>query len=407
MIDLDKPLSLMSKEFQEHKFDVYRYLRENKPVHMASIMGMKIVVTAGYEDCLRVVKSDEFGRNRTTITGGGKAPFPLPKSIRALSESMILEDDPEHRRLRSLVQKAFTPKHLHAMEPGMIALCHDLLDQMPRQEPVDLLSAYATAVPVEMIRRMMGVGQEDIEELRGSIKALSEGLSGWNVVRTLLWDLRNTKKFVERLIADKRVNPGDDILSELLAAEEEGDRLSHDELVSMVFLLIIAGFETTSHLISNSVVTLQAEADQRQRLLEKPELMGSAVEELLRFTGPIHGTKMNYARQDMDIGGYPIAKGKPVMPLVMSANRDPAMFDDPETFNISRDPNRHLSFSQGNHFCLGAFLARMETRVALTVLNERAPHLQLAVPPDQLPLQKLPGWHRYTQMPVILGESPA
>jgi cytochrome P450 len=214
------------------------------------------------------------------------------------------------------------------------------------------------------------------------------------------FDIPKAVKLVREMIAEKRANPADDILTGLIEAEEEGDRLSENELISMIFLLIIAGFETTVHLISNGVIALTQHPEQMARLRSDPELYGSAVEEILRFNGPLHGTKMTYAREDIELHGVTIPKGASVMPLLGAANHDPEVFANPEVFDIARTPNRHLGFSQGNHFCLGAFLARMETKIALKTLIERYPNLQLAVPIEELKLQKLPGWHRYQEVPV-------
>ncbi|MEM7100979.1 MAG: cytochrome P450 [Pseudomonadota bacterium] len=402
LVDHTKPISLTSKNFHQNKFETYAYLREHLPVHRASIFGLKIFVTARYDDCLTVVKDPRFLRNRSTVTGGSRMPFPVPGSIKALAESMITSDDPEHRRLRSIVQKAFVPKNLHGMSDVVEDMAHDLLDKLDHGQPINLQSEYALTIPTAVIAQLMGVKDQEMDELRSSIRVLSEGLSGWNVIRTLAWDLRKTVNFVRELIARKRSQPEDDILSALIAAEEEGSRLSEEELISFTFLLIVAGFETTVHLITNGTVALLQHPDQLQRLIKDPELYGTAVEEILRYAGPIHGTKMNYASEDLEISGVQIPKASMVMPLLGSANRDEEVFEDAESFNITRDPNKHLAFSQGNHFCLGAFLARMETKIALKVLFERCPDLHLAVPEGSLTIQRLPGWHRYDELPVAL-----
>jgi cytochrome P450 len=173
--------------------------------------------------------------------------------------------------------------------------------------------------------------------------------------------------------------------------------------VSLVFLLIVAGFETTVHLITNGVIALLQHPEQMERLRSEPERMDDAVEEILRYRGPIQGTKMNYATEDVEWHGEVIPKGTPVVPALGAANHDPRAFDAPEVFDVARSPNRHLAFGHGAHFCLGARLARMETRLALTALLERHPNLRLAVPPDQLRIQNIPLWHRHESLPVTLG----
>ena len=235
------------------------------------------------------------------------------------------------------------------------------------------------------------------------MKVLSEGLSGWSILRSIFWDLPGTVKFVRQLIARKRTNPQDDILTALLQAEEEGEKLTEDELVSMVFLLIIAGYETTVHLITNAVVTLLQHPDQLARLRARPTLMESAIEEILRYNGPIHGSKPGYALEDVELHGVTIPKGAAVIPLFAAANHDPAVFENPQLFDIERSPNRHLGFGQGIHYCLGAPLARLETTIALQTLLARTPNLHLTVKPQDLKVQKIPLWHRYESLPVKLG----
>ena len=350
-----KPLNLQDAHFVENKFDYYAYLREHAPVSQVRIAFMKVMACARYEDCLALVKDPRFGRNRSRITGGGRMPFPLPKGIALLAESMIVEDDPEHKRLRQLVQKAFAPKSLAYLEDDIVAYTHKLMDECLARGEVDLQKEYALRIPVTVIGRMVGISDDEMPKFQSSLAVLTDGLSGWTIFRTVAWDLKRTIGFVRELIARKRANPANDILSQLIAAEEDGDQLSEDEIVSMLFLLIIAGYETTVHLITNGVLALLTHPEELQKLRDHPELMGSAVEEMLRFCGPIHGTKLNFAREDLELQGVSIAKGTPVVPLLGSANRDPAVFVDPDRFDIQRDPNKHLAFSQGNHFCLGAF----------------------------------------------------
>ncbi len=402
-IPAHKPLNLTSKDLAERRFEYYAYLREHLPVHLARIVGMKLYVVSRYEDALFVAKrSDLFCRDRTQI-GGKRMPFPVPKNIELLAENMIIADDPQHKRLRSLVQKAFHPKNLALVEPHLVQSAHDLMDLCLAKGEVDLRQAYATPIPSTVIARLMGVDDEDMVEFQHGLRVLSSGLTGLSVVRTMFWDMRRLVKFVRELVARKRENPGEDLLTALIHAEEEGERLSEDELVSMVFLLIVAGYETTLHLITNGALELIRHPEAMQELREKPEIIPSAVEEMLRYCGPIHGTKMNYAREDIELRGVTIPKGMPVFPLLGAANRDPAEFEDPERFDIHRDPNRHLAFSQGMHFCLGAFLARMEAKVAFQVLLERTQSIELAVPERELEPEVMPGWYRHASLPVRLA----
>ena len=401
-VDPNKPFVIGGEDFTQHKYEYYAYLRKHLPVAKGRVAMLKVNLVSRYEDCLALVKDPRFGRNRSNITGGKRIPFPVPKSIEMLALSMIVEDDPEHKRLRTLVQKAFAPKSLAYLQDDMEQMAHELLDAAMTKGSVDLQREYALQIPTAVIARMVGIGRDEMPRFQNSLRVLNSGFTGWNILRTMMWDLRKTVAYVRELIERKRRNPGDDILTQLIHAEEDGDRLSEDELISMLFLLIVAGYETTVHLITNGVLTLLQHPAELARLRADMSLMGSAVEEILRFLPPVHGTKMNYAREDVEIAGTLIAKGEVAVPLLASANRDAAIFPDADVFNITRDPNKHLSFSQGNHFCLGAFLARMETNTALRVLLERSPDLRLAVPEAELQLANMPFWHRYTSLPVHL-----
>lgn len=401
--DIQEPLNLTSKAFIANKYAYYRWLREEAPVYKGKISIINVYLLSRYDDCVHMLKDPRFVRNRTTATGGSRSPFPLPKSVELMAQSMITADDPEHRRLRNLVHKAFTPRALAKLTARIERLTHELLDRAEKQGIVDLIPAYALPIPVTVISEMMGVSDEEMPRFRSGMKVLSEGLSGWSILRSIFWDLPGTVKFVRQLIARKRTNPQDDILTALLQAEEEGEKLTEDELVSMVFLLIIAGYETTVHLITNAVVTLLQHPNQLARLRAQPTLMEPAIEEILRYNGPIHGSKPGYALEDVELHGVTIPKGAAVIPLFAAANHDPAVFENPQLFDIERSPNRHLGFGQGIHYCLGAPLARLETTIALKTLLARTPNLHLTVKPQDLKVQKIPLWHRYESLPVKLG----
>jgi cytochrome P450 len=402
-LDPSKPVPISSADFATNKYAYYRAMLEGPRIWTGKIAVLKLKLLTRFEDCEALLRDPRFVRNRTTATGGGRLPFPLPKSVALIAQSMIVEDDPAHQRQRGLVNKAFTARAVGRLGDRVDTLTHELLDVAEKQGRVDLLEAYSGPIPVAVIGELVGVADEDMPRFRESLRVLSQGFSGWNVLRTLLWDLRSTGSFVSGLVERKRANPGDDILSALIEAEEQGERLSHDELVAMVFLLIVAGFETTVHLITNGVVTLLEHPDQRERLRSEPQLMDSAVEEIVRHRGPVHGTKMNYAVEDLTLCGEEIKRGTPVVPLLGAANHDPEAFEKPEVFDIARDPNRHLGFGFGAHYCLGAQLARLETSIALRNLIDRNPNLRLAVPQETLKLQNMPLWHRYESLPVVLG----
>ena len=339
VFDPNQTINLGSPVFAEHKYDWYRWMLEEAPLCRGRVSVIKLYMVARYEDCRMVLTDDRFVRNRGRARGKSNAspvPFPLPKSVSALARSMILEDNPEHRRLRNLVNKAFTPRAVERLSERVEELSHELLDGIERQGRVDLLEAYARPLPTRVIAEMVGLSKEDVDQFKNSMRVLTEGMTGLALLRTLAWDLRGTGKFIRGLIAKKRGDPGDDILSALIHAEEEGDRLSEDELVAMVFLLIVGGFETTLHLITNSVRTLIEHPDQLERLRGNPEFWESAVEELIRHRGPVHGTKLQYATEDVTLHGRTIKRGTPVIPLLAAANHDPRAFANPDDFDIAR-----------------------------------------------------------------------
>jgi len=400
MINLDKPLNFTAPEYINNKFEVMDRLREERPVHTAKISVMKVYTVARYDDCAALLKDPRVLRNRSTITGGSRFPFPMPKSVQPLIESMIQEDDPNHRRLRNLVRHAFKPQAIKTIETNIDNYSNELLDGLEKRAQFDLNADYAVKIPVRMIADMLGVEHEDMPHFQKTFGVLTKGFGGLRFFKTLFRDLPKTVTFAQQLIDKKRDNPADDILTGLIHAEEDGDRLSHNELLAMVFLLIVAGYETTVHLICNGVHTLLEHPESLAQLKADPELINSAVEEILRYRGPIQSTKPGFAAEDITLHGITIPKGKPIMPMFAAANHDPRAFDNPKDFDITRTPNHHLGFGHGIHFCMGAHLARAEARIGIANLINRLPDLRLAVPSSDLKLASMPGWHRYESMPL-------
>ena len=396
------PLDLNSHDFHYNKQAHYKWLREHHPVCRASVSILKVFVLSRHEDCLNILKDDRFVRD----TGGIPIPIPLPKSVKLMTKSMINTDGEQHRRLRNLVHQAFTPRRLSSLEGRIEQLTLELLDKLESissQSELDLTKSYSLPLPVTVIAEMVGVDPAYLPQFASYVDKLASGFTKLRMLKTMYWDMPKISKFVRQLIDKKRKHPGEDILSGLIEAQEADDCLSEDELVAMVFLLIVAGHETTVHLISNSVVTLLDHPDVLNRLKSEPELWDSAVEELLRYAGPVLSTKPMFAKEDVVLHGVTIPKGKAVLPLLGAGNFDPQVFDNPEQFDITRSPNKHLGFGKGIHYCLGAPLARMETKIALRNLFDRYPDLKLAVPKDQLEFHRMPGWNRYKEMPIVLG----
>lgn len=402
-IEFEEPLKVATNAFQERKWEYYRWMLEEKPFCRVKLGLMEFLYFARYEDCVELSKDPRFVRNRTNAGGKRKLPFPLPKSLAAMLGSMIYEDGEKHRRLRDLVNRGFRPQAVEKLGDRIEELTHQLLDTAENEGRMDLLSAYAQPIPSTIIGELVGVEEQEMRHFEYSLRVLTQGFSGWALARTLIWDMRKTADFIRDVISKKRRKPADDIMTRLLSEDEDGDQLSEDEILSMVFLLIAAGYETTLHLINNGVLALFQHPKQLERLRAQPSLIDSAVEEMLRFCSPVHGSKPAVAVEDIVWKDFKIAKGTNVIPNWASANRDPRVFPNPDVFDIGRNPNHHLAFAHGTHFCLGAQLARLETKIAIRSLLERYPGLQLGVEPGDVSLQKTPFWHRHSGYPVILA----
>lgn len=400
MIDLSRPVDLSSAEFINDKYAWYERIREEKPVQQVKISVMKLYAVSRYEDCEMVLKDPRIMRNRSNATGGSQFPFPVPRSVKPIVQSMIQEDDPQHRRLRELVRRGFRPQEIERLESRIDSYSHELLDSLGNMNEFDLQSQYALQIPTRMISDMLGIPREAMPKFQAMLTTLTSGFSGLRMFRSLFLDLPDAVSFVRELVREKRDNPGDDILTGLIEAEDNGDRLTEDELVAMVFLLTVAGYETTVHLITNGVLTLLQHPSELEKLKNDPTLIDSAVEEIMRHRSPVHMTKPNYTSESITLHGVTIPRGKPVVPLFGAANHDPRVFDNPGEFDITRSPNRHLGFGHGIHFCLGAHLARAEARLAIRNLFARFPDLNLAVDESALELVPMPGWHRYDGLPV-------
>lgn len=399
------PINLGSAKFIRNCYPTFDWLLEHEPVTRGKLSLMRPYLISRYDDCMTILKDKErITRNRRKAKGKkGKGGYPVPKSLSHLASSMVNTDDPDHRRLRDLVRRAFTPKAVSKIEERVDAMTTKLLDDaMDRDGPIDLIQALCLPIPVTVISEMMGVPYDDMSVFVKGVSFMSGGMGAFNLLKAAFWDLPKLDKYLRKLVDAKSAEPGDDILSGLIAAEVDGDRLTRDEVVGLAFILNFAGYETTVYLIANAVLMLLMHPEQRELALSDDEHLKAAVEETLRFHGSVQGTEANYALEDITLSGVTIPKGSMLFPLLGAGNRDPRQFDRPHVFDITRSPNKHLGFGHGIHYCIGAPLARMETRIALRQLFERAPALELAVEPDKLKLQPVPLMRRYNAMPVRL-----
>lgn len=397
----DATIDLQNQEFLADPFPTYERLRREAPVlrtAMAYMAGVDVYFLSRYRDCVDLTTDHRFRR-----VVDGSEPFPLPKALEFMStDSMILKDDPEHLRLRKLVNRAFTPKAIARLTDRTEQITRELLDGFSRGQQIDALTDYALPIPVTVISEMVGVPEADRGRFHVGMNLVMNGMAEFGIEEVAI-RMEPLIDFVRELIDRRRTDPAEDIMTGLIHASEDGDTLTEDEVVAMVFTLVVAGYETTYNVIANGIAALTAHPDQLDRLRNDPELISSAVEEILRFTGTVGGTKPNYAAEDVEWHGVVIPRGAMVIPLLASANRDPDAFDAPDVFDITRAPNHHIAFSKGAHFCLGANLARMETRVAIGNLVARFGDLRLAVDPAELRYAAVPFWRRLERLPVALG----
>jgi hypothetical protein len=366
-------------------YAVYAALRESNPVHR-SPLGFWVFTRHG--DCLALLRdrrSSSDGRNVDETTFRQVRAVDLasqqgPEAVLAEMAPFLFRDPPDHTRLRGLVQKAFTPKVVEGLRPRLEEICEGLLDDALDRGEVDLVADYAYPLPVQIIVEMLGVPAEDHEQFRVWSHALARGLDPDfllppEAVQQRLGAILSFVQYFASLIEERRQRPGDDLLTRLILAEEQGDVLTQAELLSTCILLLVAGHETTVNLISGGALTLMERPDQLARVRDDPGVVRGAVEEMLRFVCPVQLTG-RVALEDMEVGGATVAKGEFSMLLIGSANRDPEAFADPEIFDVSRTDNNHLGFGFGIHHCLGAPLARLEAQIALPALLRRARRLE-------------------------------
>ncbi len=355
-------------------YPYYAQLRARGPVHFFPDRGVYWVVS--HRGAMQVLGDRSFGKR---IGGQAVSDPGMGFDLNALPPSMLFLDPPDHTRLRSLVNKAFTPAVVEALAPRIRALANALVDEIAGNRETDLVSSFAFPLPAVVIAELMGIPAEDRVQFRAWSEAIALGLDVAQPEAVYAEAEKSTRELAQyfvTLLMKRRQAPKDDLLTRLLAVEEEGDRLGPGELLSMCILLLVAGHETTKNLIANSMLTLLTHPEERAMLGGRSDLLGTAVEELLRYESPVQRT-MRVAQQDLELEGVPLPAGSRVVVAIGAANRDPAVFSDPDRLDLSRKENPHLAFGRGIHFCLGAPLARLEGRIALDVLLRRLPMMRL------------------------------
>ncbi|MGI5374606.1 cytochrome P450 family protein [Streptomyces sp. CA-251387] len=354
--------------------DVYRRLRDTAPVHrIAGTDGNPAWVVTRYQDVREALTDPRLSVDKRHAKEGNYQGLSLPP---ALDANLLNMEAPDHTRIRRLVVRAFTPRRVEQLRVPIRETADRLLDALGRHGTTDLIASYAAPLPITVICDLLGVPDRHRRDFRVWTDTLlapdpTRPQDAKGAVAAMLG-------FFGELLADKRKEPADDLLSDLIAVRDEGDRLSEDELMSLAFLILFAGYENTVQLIGNAVLALLRHPEQLAALRERPARLPAAVEEFSRYEGPALLAIRRFPTEDVTIGGVTVPAGETVLLSLAAANRDPARFPDPDRLDLSRDASGHLALGHGIHYCLGAPLARAETEIALAALLERFPELALA-----------------------------
>jgi cytochrome P450 len=395
MIAPEMAVEYLGAEYFQDPYAVHARLRAQRPVTPVVMPGgMPAWMITGYAEARAALADPRLSKHMP----GWR---PEPDSIfAALDLHMLNSDPPDHARLRRLVNKAFTPRRVEQLRPRIAAIATGLLDAMADRSEVDLLASFAFPLPITVICELLGVPAVDRDDFRTWSATVVSDTSAPEVFQAHATAMLS---YFTALLAAKRREPCDDLLSALIAARDEGDRLSENELMSMAFLLLVAGHETTVNLIASGMLALLLHPVELARLRADPALIGGAVEELLRYVNPVNNATFRCAAEPVEIAGVRISGGDPVLVALSGADRDPSRFADPDRLDLGRDSPGHLAFGHGIHYCLGAPLARLEAEIAFSGLLARFGALRLAVPPGSLRWRPSTLIHGLEALPVRLG----
>jgi cytochrome P450 len=367
-------------EFRANPYPIYQLLRTAMPVFQTPI-GVWLI--SRYEDGDMILRDKRFATiDLKRIGEAGNLPPSgvLDAARETMGLTMLFMDPPRHGRIRSLVSKAFSPRMIESLRPRIQQICNDLIRGFDSGAPVDLIREFAYPLPVIVIAEMLGIPVEDRDLFRawtGDLAPLIDFVQDLHVVERAMAAMAQTREYFVKLVDERRKSPREDLVSALIAAEEKGDRLTLDEMLANIVLLLGAGHETTANLIGNGMLALMRNRGELERLQKDPSLINGAVEESLRYESPVQASARR-TLEDVQVGGFTIPKDTHAIVLIGSCNRDAARFPDPDRFDIGRQDNEHLAFGGGIHFCLGANLARAEGQIAIGSLVRNFPKIDLA-----------------------------
>ncbi|MCR6597970.1 cytochrome P450 [Bacillus halotolerans] len=395
-----------AKEFHENPFSVLGRFREHAPIHRFELHRFGSTYPAWlitrYDDCMAFLKDNRITRDVKNVMSKEQIEMlNVSEDVDFVSDHMLAKDTPDHTRLRSLVHQAFTPRTIENLRISIEQITERLLDEMEKENETDFMASFASPLPFIVISEMMGIPKKDRAQFQIWTNAMVDTSEANRELTNQA--LREFKDYVGKLIQERRIQPKDDLISKLVHAEEDGQTLSEKELYSMLFLLVVAGLETTVNLIGSGTLALLQHKEELEKLKLHPEMIDTAVEELLRYTSPVVMMANRWAIEDFPYQGHSIKKGDMIFIGIGSANRDPERFENPETFDITRTPNRHISFGFGIHFCLGAPLARLEGQIAFNALLKRFPQIELTVTPEELKWRKNAFLRGLESLPVSLA----
>jgi cytochrome P450 len=377
-----KITDLARPEFKANPYPFYARLRVDAPVCRTKLFGQRTWLVTRYDDVLSMLKDERLVKDWLPKTRW------LHRVGGSITRHMLNQDAPDHTRLRTLVHKAFTPSLVERLRQRIQNVCDQLLDSVATtNRTMELMGGYALPLPLTIIAELLGISAEHRSRLHALLRSSLSVSTLIGVLRAVP-DQRLVIRRLRKLIAERRREPRDDLITALVQAEEAGDKLNEEELVAMIVLLLIAGYETTVNLIGDGALALIQNPKQRELFEQNPALTESAIEELLRYTSPLDLSSQRFAREDLKIDSVAIRQGDLVIAVLGSANHDESQFRNPDTLDLTREPNRHVAFGQGAHFCLGAPLARMEGQIALRTLFRRFPNLRLGQEPETLRWRK-------------------
>ncbi len=401
---------LYSKEFRQDSHAVFARMRAEDPIFKQIGLDGKTPIwfVTRYAEAQQILLDDKhFVRDPRLVFSGEELEqslgLPDPQVDRMMNNHMLNRDGEDHRRLRSLVSKAFTPMVIQSMRPRVEAIAQHLLDQVVEKGRMELVSDYAFPLPITVIAELLGIPSDNQNQFRVWSNAFVRPAIAPDQQQEAMRLLLEFAGYMQMLVSERRRQPGNDLLSGLIHAEEGGDRLDESELFSMLSLLIVAGHETTVSLIGNAVLALLRHPAVLQEIAENPALIPSAIEELLRYDSPVERALTRFVTADVELGGQQLKRRDLVIVVLSSANRDEAQFAAPEELETHRRYNPHIAFGKGVHYCLGAPLARLEGEVALRVLLQRIPDLALDIAPEDLEWRDVPLFHSLVRLPVKWG----